>query len=282
MKNDFINAANNIVKLGDEFIKKFGLSQFPTKACELLDKANLAELYHFEQLVVSTLGRDFQPEQNYASQQFSDFPITIASSENCFLDLYFWHRRPTVIHDHHFVGAFQCLEGRNVDLEFEFEKTRKLGLYHDLGQLHLKQERTIIKGDIAQIDLLEKFIHQNHHQANLTVNACFRTPDIGSTYLSNFLYSGLKYEKHPELLNRSNRLMNFIYLGDFELKNLDISIDDALYFLIRNNNSQAEGKKYLELSELMKRKVENELGLNIQDLIQAHEMRMNELEDNYI
>ena len=201
--------------------------------------------------------------------------------EHCFLDIYFWRRRPTVIHDHHFTGAFQCLEGNNVDLEFEFKKTQKLGLYHDVGELNLKQERNLKKGDIAPIDLLDKFIHQNHHQAELTINICFRTPDIGETNLSNYLYSGFRYEKHPDLLNRINRLMSFIYIGDFKIDELKINIDDALNFLIRNYRSESHGKRFMEVKNYMEHKIKSELGIDLTKLLDEHEMKMDHLENQY-
>ena len=163
--NTFLQTAQNLIKMGDEYIATSGLLEFYKMAHDLLLKAKLHEVFNFEELVESSFKSEFNQHQNYSSLQFSDLPITVQSGEHCFLDLYFWRRRPTVIHDHHFTGAFQCLHGRNIDSEFEFIKNKQLGKFHDLGEVRLKQTRKIIKGDIAPINLLEKFIHQNHHQA---------------------------------------------------------------------------------------------------------------------
>ena len=279
--NKFVTAAKELVKKGDAFLSQHGPLAFHHEAHELLRKANLPDLFDFKDLVQSSFAADFNPNQNYASAQFSDLPITIAMGEHCFLDVYFWRRRPTVIHDHHFTGAFQCLEGSNVDLEFEFIKTKKLGEFHDLGELSLKQSRNLSKGDIAPIDLLNKFIHQNHHQAELTINACFRTPDIGETNLSNYLYSGLRFEKQPELLNRTERLMGFLYIDDFDIKGLNLTLDDALHFLIRNYRSSSRGKRFLEMKEFMQEKVEHELGLDLTQLLDEHELKMDQIENQY-
>ena len=280
MKN-LMATAKMLTKKGDDFILKHGPLDFHHKAHELLISAKLDQIFNYEELVLASFKQNFNSQQNYGPFQFSDLPITIAAGEHCFLDIYFWRRRPTVIHDHHFTGAFQCLEGINVDLEFEYIKTKNLGLFHDLGEVKLKQTRQLKKGDIASIDLLDKFIHQNHHQAELTINACFRTPDIGSTNLSNYLYSGLRYEKHPELLNRINRLISFIYISDFKIDELEINIDDALNFLIRNYRSESCGQRFLEIKKFMENKVQNGLSIDLYKMLDEHELKMDELENHY-
>lgn len=275
--NKLIKLATSLTKSGDEYIAAHGPLKFHEKAHELLIVARLHEVYRFEDLVSASFSKDFNHDQNYSSFQFSDLPVTIAMGKHCFLDLYFWRRRPTVIHDHHFTGAFQCLEGINVDLEFEYTKSKSLGLYHDLGEVKLKHSRTLTKGDIAPIDLLDKFIHQNHHQADLTINACFRTPDIGETNLSNYLYSGLRFEKHPDVLNRVNRLLSFINIGAFDVKSLELTVDDALNFLIRTYKSESKNKKLMEVRSFMKTLV----NVDIDEMLDQHELKMDELENQY-
>lgn len=277
----FISIAQDLVQSGDKFLSTHGPEEFHHKASELLAQANLHQSFNFGELVEKSFASDFNHPQNYASSQFSDFPLTVAHGDKCFLDIYFWRRRPTVIHDHHFTGAFQCLQGNNVDLEFEFKETRKLGSYHSLGKLNLKHTRNIKSGDIVAIDLLDKFIHQNHHQADLTVNVCFRTPDIGATNLSNYLYSGLRYEKHPDLLNRTNRLLSFLYLGDFNTEKLTLTPDDALNFLIRNHYSTSQSSSFLKLKAQLDKRVKEELGIDVTKLLEEHENRMEELENLY-
>ena len=276
-----MTSALDLTREGDEFISRHGPLEFHKKASELLERAKLHERYNFTELVEASFSSDFNEKQNYGSFQFSDLPVTLAMGEHCFLDLYFWRRRPTVIHDHHFTGAFQCLEGINVDLEFEFVKTKTLGRFHDLGFVNQLQSRTLTRGDIAPIDLLDKFIHQNHHQAELTVNACLRTPEIGETNLSNYLYSGLRYEKEPELLSRVGRLLSFINLGPFDLKKCELTIDDALNFMIRSYRSESQSKKFLEVRGHMDQMIKTTLGLDLDHLMDHHEDKMDELEDHY-
>ena len=276
-----IQAASKLVKSGDEFIRQHGPIQFHQKAQELLEITKLHELYDYSNLVKSTLSSDFKEKQNYATSQFSDFPITLATGEHCSLDLYFWYRSPTVIHNHHFTGAFQCLQGVNVDLEFEYKGEQAVGNYHEFGKLELKRTRQLTKGDIAPIDLLDKFIHQNHHQADLTINACFRTPDIGEVNLSNYLYSGLRFEKNPELVARTHRLWSFLFLGDFNLEDLDFKIDDAMSFLLKYGDSTSASPRFNQLCSLLDHKIKSELGVDIKEHLSEHYAQMTKLEDSY-
>ena len=279
--NKFLNSAISITQKGDDFISQHGPVEFHKKAHELLDHARLHEDFNFSELVESSFFDNFNKVQSYTSAQFSDFPLTVACGAHCFVDVYFWRRRPTVIHNHHFTGAFQCLEGVNIDLEFEFKKSRGLGIYTDLGEVILKQSRKIVKGDIAPIDLLDKFIHQNHHQAELTINLCFRTPDIGETNLSNYLYSGLRFEKHPEVLERTHRLWHFLFLGDFNFKKINLSIDDALNFLIHYQHSTSLSKNFAELKLHLDQRVKQELGIDVADLFDQHQKKIDDLENLY-
>lgn len=279
--NQLLKTALKLTRTGDDFISRHGSEAFHEKAAELLTQAGLQELYQFEELVKASYSPDFNSHQNYAGFQFSDLPITLSMGEHCLLDLYFWRRRPTVIHDHHFTGAFQCLEGVNVDLEFEFKKTRTLGKFHDLGTLELKQSRTLKKGDIAQIDLQDKFIHQNHHQAELTINACFRTIDLGQSRLSNYLYSGVKFVRDNELLDRANRLVSFINIGEFDLKNLSLSIDDALCFMKEAHRSNSHSKKFKEVYAFFDGMIKEQLELDIVSLLNQHDEKMEEIESHY-
>ena len=79
-----------------------------------------------------------------------------------------------------------CLAGNNVDLEFHFEKEFSIGDFHQIGNLKFLHERNIVPGDIAPINFLDNFIHQNHHQADLSVNLCFRTAEKEKSNLANY------------------------------------------------------------------------------------------------
>ncbi len=276
-----MKAAEVLVSKGDDHLARLGHHSFSNLACELLSSAGLPHLYDFNQLMKDTFKSGSTFEQNYRGFEFSDMPLTLARGERCFIDLYFWRRRPTVIHNHHFTGAFQCLLGQNVDLDFEFHVKEKVGIHHQVGELILKQQRILRSGDISSIGLLDEYIHQNHHQADLTVNLCFRTPDIGDTHLSNYLYSGLKFEKHPRLIHRVALLEAAVHMGEMDFESFDLTLDDALFFLLCHYGTESRSKKFLSLRDFLHQKILNETTLDLKKMFDIHALKMEQIESEY-
>lgn len=276
-----IKLASEINKEGDEFIRKNGTREFHHFAADLLNKHPMHKHYNFEELAQFIFQDGTTGIQNFRSLEFSDLPVTIARGEFCFIDLYFWRRRPTVIHNHHFSGAFMGLVGKNVDLEFSFSSRKKIGKHHEFGELTLKHEKAIAPGDIVPIAPLDGFIHQNHHQAELTVNLCFRTPEMPGENLSNYLYSGLKFTKDPELLCRTAHLRRLIDLGKLDVKALNLGLDDTMAFVIENHGSKSANPFFAEVMDVCYAKVRNETGLQITELINAHDEKCDALMECY-
>ncbi len=280
MKN-LLTISQELTVLGDKFLSKEAPGSFPQEAKNLLETSSIADAFDYQELVESVLKESFRPAQNYGAFQFSDLPITLARGKSCFVDLYFWRRRPTVIHNHHFTGAFICLDGFNVDLEYEFTESRRLGAYHSLGTLAEVEARQMRKGDAKAISYLDGFIHQNHHQSDLTANICFRTPEFGEADLSNYLYSGLRFEKNQVLLDRFERLMGLIRLGEFRVTKADLTVDDALYFLIQNHRSTSESRQFLKVRDLFRETVQRELGVDLPKLLEEHDLRYEAIQAHY-
>lgn len=247
----------------------------------MLESSHLEQLYIFEELALVAFGKSFNHKQSFQNFEFSDLPLTIARGKHCFIDLYFWRRRPTVIHDHHFVGAFQCLQGFNVDSEFTFKKTKKLTAFHSLGELKLKETRTLKPGEVVGINFQQKFIHQNLHQADLTVNLCFRTNDVSKKNLSNYLFTGFKYEKEPLSQNRAYRLLAMCKLGNFDFNSLKLSLSDALDFLILAHDVDSLHPKIIDLKNLLEVRVKKECGISLSEHFTEHHHQMDQLESSY-
>lgn len=275
----FLDLARKINRKGDSFLAKNDVKNFHTVAAELLAQSQIEKAFDVEEIVSSVFTG--KTPQHFKSLEFSDLPVTVAQGKNCFIDVYFWRRRPTVIHNHHFAGAFMCLLGNNVDLEFTFQKERTVGKYHQTGKLDLKQTRNIKPGDIAEIAYLDKFIHQNHHQADLTVNLCFRTPQRAGKSLANYLYTGLRYEKNVDLMGRVARLQKFIDLDVLDIKKASITNDDAIHFLIMTSGSERGNPKFIQLRKELNKRVKSECGLDIDKLIQGHDVMMEKIENDY-
>ncbi len=271
--------SKKMTKRGDHFISKNGLSEFHLMAENELKLSSLHELFNLQE--IADLTSKVKHSQSFNNLEFSDLPLTIARGEHCFIDLYFWRRRPTVIHNHHFVGSFMCLLGKNLDHEYKFKKTRRLTPFHDLGEIHLKCERVLLPGDSAPIPYLDKFIHQNHHQAELTVNVCFRSPQESSKCLSNYLFSGLRYGKDPALLGKVARLRRLLDLGDFDFKKIKLSYAELMQFLIESYGSASLNPRFLKFREYADKKIRKELNTDIQKLIEIHDKKFEEIENDY-
>ncbi len=281
MKNKFVLEAKRLVNLGDKFIKKSGTKNFHTFAHDQLAATNLPKLFDYKALVETSFSKEFNHHQNFSSLEFSDLPITIARGKDCFIDVYFWRRRPTVIHNHHFSGAFQCLQGLNVDSEFKFKAQKKLTVLHTLGELTLHRTQELRPGDIMAINVLDKFIHQNHHHADLTINLCFRTPELSNKNLSNYLFSGLKFEKDPLAIARAQRLYAFTRIEDFNAKKINITMTDAFCFLTQFFFSNSQHSRLLALKKILDQKIKKEFGLSLTQLLVAHEEELDKIQSFY-
>jgi hypothetical protein len=222
-----------------------------------------------------------QGRQSYSQLDFSDLPITLAHSEHCLIDVYFWRRRATTIHNHHFSGAFVCLEGKNIDLEFQFSGQKMLGQFHELGTLSLHQSRTIGKGDIATVAPLEGFIHQTHHHADLTANLIFRTRDYQNKNLSSYLFSGLRFEKDPGLLGRVARLQRLIELGKVDIPTLSLTVDDMLVFLMNTHGHSSKLPLLLKTIATFEKRLEDEHGISLPALLEKHHQEFDRIENDY-
>lgn len=279
--SDFFQRCEALTKLGDHFISQHGLSEFHKYAKELLEAEDLPNLFDFQKMIERSFASDFMVEQTYKFAEFSDYPVTIARGKSCFIDLYFWRRRPTAIHNHHFRGAFQCLKGLNVDFEYEFEEIRKLGQFHSLGVLKVKDIRTIKSGDTVSINFLDKFIHQNHHQDELTINLCFRTPEERTFNIANYLFSGLRYEKPHPILSKVERLIKLCALEDFVFTDLAINHDEAINFLIQTYENGSRSKRLIAIQQFFMNKVRDELQIDIAELLKSHDQQMDEIQSRY-
>lgn len=277
--NEFVKRAQKLVSVGDKFINSKGTSHFHQEAARLLKESSIHELFDYKNLVQTSFEKKFQAEQNFRGSEFSDLPLTLARGEHCFIDLYFWRRRPTTIHNHHFTGAFQCLYGHNMDSEFTFTPERKLTKFHTMGTLKEIDRREVKPGDVVAINYQDKFIHQNHHHADLTVNLCFRTPDRNGKRLSSFLYSGLKCEKDLATLKTAERLYSFALIDDFNFEKLNLSHEVSMTFLLETFRMSGH-PRVQKIQKFLEQKVKKELGLSINKLLLSHEEKLDEIEAN--
>ena len=281
MKTTLISHAVKLTKLGDSFIKKNGERKFHQEAASLLLNARMHERFDLQNLIAESFSKKFNHEQNFKSLEFSDLPVTIARGEHCFIDLYFWRRRPTTIHNHHFTGAFQCLVGANTELKYKFIKKSDMTKFHSLGELREIEETKVLPGDIQPIDLQDRFIHQSYHQSDITVNLCFRTPDFRSKNLANFFHPGFKYEKDFQTIQKAQRLYAFAFIDEVNPDKISVTPEVALTFLIETMNSGSSHPSILQLQKKLLSRIKNEFKVDFKKLIFSHEYYLNEIESRY-
>jgi hypothetical protein len=274
----FFEKVAEVVSLADEYLKLHGHLGFPQKAECLLKSSGLHLHFDLKPILKFVLDKNFSTSQKYPHFEFSDFPLTLASGEHCFLDMYCWRRRPTSIHHHHFVGAFQCMRGQNLDWSYEFRETKRLGDYHSLGHLILKSQHSLYPGDVVPIKWQEDFIHQNLHDDELTINLCLRTHDQSGSYLSDYLFSGLKTIKHPNLIQKVERIYRSLFLSEITLSEIDLSLDESIHFLSQTYHHQSQGVTFLKFRKDLCHQVLNKYGLDVDYLCQQHEIHLNHLE----
>lgn len=280
MKNLFVTKSKALIADGDKFIGKNGPGKFHLEAKRLLLEYRLHEHFDLDSLIKHSFSDKIPVNQNFKFLEFSDLPVTIARGKNCFLDVYFWRRRPTTIHNHHFVGAFQCVVGNNVDCAYSFSPAKKHTKFHTEGKLELKRELYLKSGDAESISLQDKFIHQNHHQCDLTINITLRTPDIPKKNLSNFYYSGLKFEKSQSSLIRAERLISFATLGNVDLKKIDYTLEDAFNFVLQTHNRGLH-PAVKDIRTAMLKKIKTEAKLDLALKLDLHEAELDRVIGHY-
>lgn len=277
-----IEQLNFLVSKGEDHISKYGNDNFHQFATDELLKSDFHNVFNFNDVFQHFFSDQLDALQNYRNLEFSDLPLTLARSENCFIEIYCWRRRPTTIHNHHFSGAFMCMEGHNVDIEYDFQKHSSIGHLIELGKLSVKKEKTMKAGDVATIAPLDKYIHQNHHQSDLTINLTFRTNNLKNKNLSNYLFSGIKYEKDISTLNRLHILRRGIDFSVIKTENLSLSDEEAIYFLTQHYE-EGSGNKHLSFfADKLESQIKKKFQISVMKLLRDHDKKLSEMEDSYL
>ncbi len=177
----------------------FKIEDFPPLATELLSTFDW-NFNHLEfQDYLKSLGS--LPRQSFTRDEFGELPFTLFRHDKFHLDVYVWNNNETSIHDHHFCGAFKLLTGKSLQMTYHFEEGRNVSPLVNVGTLTKISTRYLNQGDVQEIQLGEKFIHQVIHLDFPTVTFILRTPDLMDNLLS-YWSSGLRLKfnlDHPKM-----------------------------------------------------------------------------------
>lgn len=181
--------------------------------------------------IASQLATIDLPPQTFNGLDFSDFPLTLVRKENFCIDIYFWNRSDTGIHDHHFHGAFKILAGSSMQVNYEFKTKIEHGMYLSEGELQQTSAKNLNQGDVEAIHKHDRFIHQVFHVEIPALTLCIRTPVVLSEApLSVYMYPKYKIpmkkldiNKYKWLLGLRVRLqMNEVITEEVPLSNDEI------------------------------------------------------------
>jgi hypothetical protein len=134
--------------------------------------------------------------QTFNGQDFSQFPLTLLNYEGYNLDLYFWNKANTSIHDHNFSGAFKVIKGIYFQTTFRFEKIKVYNDWLAQGDLNKIKSEKLIAGDVIGIKRGSDFIHETYHFEGECVTACLRS-EARTGPLHSFFPPSLRLKSVP-------------------------------------------------------------------------------------
>lgn len=143
--------------------------------------------------------------QHFKNNEFSQFPLTLHSWDDFFLDLYFWAECRTSIHDHHFHGAFKVIEGDYCETSFTFKEGFEISADIFKGTLLRGGHEEIAPGRTKKISMNEPYIHCVSHTQKINITLCLRSRDL-TPYLNEYLFPGYKITLRPIEINIRKRL----------------------------------------------------------------------------
>src|ERR1044071_9005127 len=179
-------------QLGDQLeqewrAKDFNEELFPALAAEALKSACLPEKSSAWQVLEWTLEQTELPRQRDVHAQFGEPPITLYSGPRFQIDVYFWFRGTTAIHEHGFCGAFQVLHGSSIHSWYEFELREKVSSFCQIGDMRLKSCNLLNVGDVQEILPGRQYIHSLFHLDHPSATIVVRT-DKSPLFLPQFDY----------------------------------------------------------------------------------------------
>lgn len=163
---------------------------FPALAAQLFREYFAECPYTLDPLLALAYANPIIPEQ-LLHRHISDSPrINLYKDELIQLDLYFWIR-PTIIHSHHFWGAFQVVHGQSLHALFDFEDETSPVEVVSLGKLKVKKVELLAPGDVRGVVPGMRFIHQVYHLSKPTVSLVARLVEGGRERLEQCFFPGL-------------------------------------------------------------------------------------------
>jgi len=120
-----------------------------------------SEINYFDILSYIALNDDLDILQSNST--FSDTQVVLYKGSKFFIEALFWMNGTTSIHQHGFCGAFSLLNGRSINVEYQFTKKLRINSHCYLGDLHLKENLILTPGMVRKILPGSGLIHSVFH-----------------------------------------------------------------------------------------------------------------------
>lgn len=147
----------------------------PSIAKAALEEADLPSKTDPWQILEWTLAERGLPTQRDLPSSFGQPAITLYISARFHIDVYFWFDGTTSIHRHGFCGAFQVLHGSSIHSWYEFETSKRLNRFTEVGEMKLKLCELLNVGDIQEIWSGSRYIHSLFHLNRPSATIVIRT-----------------------------------------------------------------------------------------------------------
>lgn len=162
-------------------------AELPAIAADALRRADIPSKATIWQVAEWALGEYELPRQRDLHANFADPPLTVFSGLRFQVDVYFWFEATTAIHQHGFCGAFQVLHGSSIHSWYEFERTRSINKFAEVGSMSLKRCELLSVGDIQEIAGGRDYVHSLFHLDRPSATIVVRT-DRSPLHLPQYSY----------------------------------------------------------------------------------------------
>ncbi len=139
------------------------------------------------------------PKQAKVNSQFGEPPFTIYYSEknNFYVEVYFWEKIHTTVHDHGFQGAFQVIKGKSLESTYSFIKKEAKDNENSIGELTHNKLLILAPGITREIKSGNGYIHRVLHLEPSSASLIIRS--IKDSYIQkSYLFSQLSTPSWPK------------------------------------------------------------------------------------
>lgn len=236
-----ISFLSEVDRLGG-ILKDAPTGSFSTDATKLLSKVAFHE--KFSQEILPELRKRHSEKSHLLEYDcvFSDECLVLFVHEHFTIEIYHWLYSDTGIHDHNFQGAFQCLEGEDHQVEFQFENPKEIFEGLEAGKLIELSKAIIRPGDTQEIRNDDRFIHAVAHSPS-TWNICIRTKGDKSQVLKAYHTQGYRYALRKD---REQNLLMY-ELDDLKIETLESADLLHVFHMLGTKPGHHEIRKNIDL-----------------------------------